>query len=147
MDDKSKDGRLTIVHEISVEDAQAMSANLRNFNIEQSKGLSTKPETSIKLTLKNETGEVVGGIRGRAFYQSLTVDFLWIDEKYRGMGYGKELMLKVEGLAKEQGCISANTMTYSFQAPQFYEKLGYKIVGAFEEYPEGIKKFFLEKRL
>jgi ribosomal protein S18 acetylase RimI-like enzyme len=63
------------------------------------------------------------------------------------MGYGTELMLKVEGLAKEQGCISTNIMTYSFQAPQFYEKLGYKIVGAFEEYPESIKKFFLEKKL
>ena len=147
MDNESKDGKLIIVNEMSLEDLQALSANLRNFNIEQSKGLSTKPETSINLTLKNEIGEVVGGIRSRAFYQSLTIDFLWIDEKFRRMGYGKELMLKVEGLAKEQDCISANTMSYSFQAPQFYEKLGYKTVGVFEEYPEGIKKFFSEKRL
>jgi ribosomal protein S18 acetylase RimI-like enzyme len=35
----------------------------------------------------------------------------------------------------------------SFQAPQFYEKLGYKTVGVFKEYPDGIKKFFLEKKL
>jgi ribosomal protein S18 acetylase RimI-like enzyme len=139
--------KLKIVNEMSLEDSQAMSTNLRNFNIEQSKGLSTKPETSFNLTLRSETGEVAGGIRSRAFYQSLIVDFLWIDEKFRRMGYGKELMLKVEGLAKEQGCISANTMTYSFQAPQFYEKLGYKTVGVFKEYPDDIKKFFLEKKL
>jgi len=139
--------KLKIVNEMSLEDSQAMSTNLRNFNIEQSKGLSTKPETSFNLTLRSETGEVAGGIRSRAFYQSLTVDFLWIDEKFRRMGYGKELMLKVEGLAKEQGCISANTMTYSFQAPQFYEKLGYKTVGVFKEYPDDIKKFFIEKKL
>ncbi|TFG93953.1 GNAT family N-acetyltransferase [Candidatus Thorarchaeota archaeon] len=132
---------------MSLEDSQAMSTNLRNFNIEQSKGLSTKPETSFNLTLKSETGDVAGGIRSRAFYQSLTVDFLWIDERFRRMGYGKDLMMKVERMAKEAGCISANTMTYSFKAPQFYEKLGYKIVGAFEEYPESIKKFFLEKKL
>ena len=141
------DNKLKVVNEMSLEDSQTMSANLRDFNIEQSKGLSTKPETSINLTLKSEIGEVVGGIRSRAFYQSLTIDFLWIDERFRRMGYGKDLMLKVEGLAKEEGCISANTMTYSFQAPHFYEKLGYKIVGVFEEYPEGIKKYFLEKRL
>ena len=141
------DYKLKVVNEMSLEDSQTMSANLRDFNIEQSKGLSTKPETSINLTLKSEIGEVVGGIRSRAFYQSLTIDFLWIDERFRRMGYGKDLMLKVEGLAKEEGRISANTMTYSFQAPHFYEKLGYKIVGVFEEYPEGIKKYFLEKRL
>ena len=88
MKDDSKAGKLTIVNEMSVEDAQAMSMNLRNFNIEQSKGLSIKPETSIKLTLKSETGEVVGGIRSRAFYQSLTIDFLWIEERFRRMGYG-----------------------------------------------------------
>jgi ribosomal protein S18 acetylase RimI-like enzyme len=147
MGNESKDGELSIINEMSLEDSQALSRKLRSFNIEQSKGLSTEPETSINLTLKSETGEVVGGIRCRAFYHSLTIDFLWIDEEFRRMGYGKELMLKVEGLAKEQGCISANTMTYSFQAPRFYEKLGYKIVGVFEEYPDGIKKFFLEKKL
>jgi len=141
------DSKLTIINEMSLEDSQAMSTNLRNFNIEQSKGLSTKPEISINLTLKSETGDVAGGIRSRAFYQSLTIDFLWIDERFRRMGYGTDLMLKVERLAKEEGCISANTMTYSFQAPQFYEKLGYKTVGVFEEYPDNIKKFFLEKKL
>ena len=142
-----KEEKVTIISEMSPEDAQMMSAQLRNFNIEQSKGLSTKPETSINLTLKSGKGDVVGGIRSRAFYQSLTIDFLWIDENYRKRGYGKELMLRVEELAKNQGCISANTMTYSFQAPQFYEKLGYKIAGTFEEYPDDIRKFFLEKRL
>ena len=147
MENESRENKLTITNEMSLEDSQEMSTKLRNFNIEQSKGLSTKPETIFNLTLRSETGEVAGGIRSRAFYQSLTIDFLWIDEKFRRMGYGKELMLKVEELAKEEGCISANTMTYSFQAPQFYEKLGYKIVGAFEQYPDDIKKFFLEKKL
>ena len=146
MENESRENKLKIINEMSLEDSQEMSTKLRNFNIEQSKGLSTKPETIFNLTLRSETGEVAGGIRSRAFYQSLTIDFLWIDEKFRRMGYGKELMLKVEELAKEEGCISANTMTYSFQAPQFYEKLGYKIVGAFEQYPDDIKKFFLEKK-
>jgi ribosomal protein S18 acetylase RimI-like enzyme len=147
MKEESGEKALTICNEMSLEDSQMMSTHLRNFNIEQSNGRSTNPETSINLTLKNKTGEVVGGIRSRAFYQSLTIDFLWIDKNYQRIGYGKELMQKVEEIAREQGCISANTMTYSFQAPQFYEKLGYKIVGAFVEYPSDIKKFFLEKRL
>ncbi len=147
MKEESGENDLTIINDMSLEDSQSMGTQLRNFNIEQSNGLSTKPETSFNLTLKNKSGKVVGGIRSRAFYQSLTIDFLWIDKNFRRMGYGKELMLRVEESAREQGCISANTMTYSFQAPRFYEKLGYKIVGAFVEYPGDIKKFFLEKRL
>lgn len=63
------------------------------------------------------------------------------------MGYGKELVLESERLAKEDGCISTNTSSYSFQSPQFYQKLGYKIVGVFEGYPKDIKKFFFEKIL
>jgi GNAT superfamily N-acetyltransferase len=147
LEDESRDNKLTIVNEMSPEDWQEIRTNLRNFNLEQSNGFPTKPETSINLTLKTETGAVVGGIRSRAFYQCLTIDLLWIDERIRKMGYGTDLMLKVEGLAKEEGCISANTSTLSFQAPQFYEKLGYKIVGVFEGYPDGIKKLFLEKKL
>ena len=143
----NSDNRLKIINEMTLDDWQVISTNLRNYNIEQSEGLSTKPGTSINLTLKTETGPVVGGIRGRTFYKSLTIDHLWIDERFRKMGYGKDLLLKVEDLAKEEGCTSANTSSYSFQAPQFYEKIGYRIVGVFEGYPEGIKKFFLEKKL
>lgn len=103
MREESGEKNLTIIEEMSLEDSQTMSTKLRDFNIERSKGLSTKPETSINLTLKKNTGEVVGGIRSRAFYQSLTINFLWIDENFRRMGYGDELMLRVEEMAKEQG--------------------------------------------
>ena len=147
MNEETSDGRLEIVNEMKQEDWQVISTNLRNFNIEQSGGLSIKPEVSINLTLKTDDGEVVGGLRSRAIYQSLTIDHIWVDEQFRKIGYGRSLLWIAERLARKEGCISANTSTYSFQAPGFYEKYGYKISGTFEEYPDGIKKFFLEKKL
>ncbi len=147
MNSDTSDNKLIVISEMTNENWQVISTKLRDYNIEQSGGLSTQPGTSISLTLKSKTGEVVGGIRGRTYYQSLTIDHLWIDERFRKMGYGRNLLLKVEGMAKEEGCASANTSSYSFQASQFYEKIGYRIVGVFEGYPEGIKKFFLEKKL
>ena len=147
MNEETSDGRLEIINEMEQEDWQVISTHLRNFNIEQSGGLSIKPEVSINLTLKTESGELVGGIRSRAIYQCLTIDHLWIDKRFRKLGYGKDLIMRVETMAKKEGCVSANTSTYSFQAPQFYEKMGYEIVGVFKGYPEGIKKFFLEKKL
>ena len=147
MNSDTSDNKLKIIDGMSIEDWRIISTNLRNYNIEQSRGLSTKPRTSIHLTLKSKNDEVVGGIRGQTKYRSLIIEHLWIDERFRKMGYGKELLLKVESMAKEEGCVSANTWSYSFQAPQFYEKLGYKIVGVFEGYPDNIKKIFFEKTL
>jgi ribosomal protein S18 acetylase RimI-like enzyme len=137
--------KLTISNEMSDDDWAVITTNLYNYNVEQSKGHSTSPGTSIGLTLKDHNDMVVGGISCRAFYQSLSINHLWVDEEYREMGYGKELVRKAEEEAKEAGCISAITSSYSFQAPIFYEKLGYKIVGVFEGYPDGIKKLFFGK--
>lgn len=63
------------------------------------------------------------------------------------MGYGTQLVSKAEELAREAGCISANTSSHSFQAPEFYQKIGYMIVGTLEGCPEGIKKLYFEKML
>ena len=147
MNEDTSDGRLTVVNEMKQEDWQIISTNLRNFNIEQSGGLSIKPEVSINLTLKTDDGEVVGGLRSRAIYQCLNIDHIWVDEEWRKIGYGRSLLWIAERLARKEGCIAANTSSYSFQAHGFYEKYGYKTVGVFEEYPDGIKKFFLEKKL
>jgi GNAT superfamily N-acetyltransferase len=147
MNEETSDGRLEVFNEMKQEDWQVISTNLRNFNIEQSGGLSIKPEVSTNLTLKTDDGEVVGGLRSRAIYQCLTIDHIWVNEQFRKIGYGRSLLWIAERLARKEGCISANTSTYSFQAHGFYEKYGYKTVGVFEEYPNDIKKFFLEKKL
>ena len=37
--------------------------------------------------------------------------------------------------------------TYSFEAPRFYEKLGYEIFGRLEDFPPGHTKFYMRKSL
>ena len=44
------------------------------------------------------------------------------------------------------GCRSAHLDTFSFQAPDFYKKLGYRVFGAID-YPPDHRRFFLQKRL
>ena len=48
--------------------------------------------------------------------------------------------------AVERGCHSVWVDTFSFQAPGFYPKLGYKVFGELD-YPPGHKRIFLQKRL
>ncbi|WP_165999991.1 GNAT family N-acetyltransferase [Bacillus sp. Cs-700] len=94
-----------------------------------------------------EEGEVIGGISGTLFWQHLHIDFLWVEEKMRGFGYGRKLLQQIEILAEEKGCRLILLDSFSFQAPGFYLKEGYEICGKVENHPEGHTQYFLQKRL
>jgi ribosomal protein S18 acetylase RimI-like enzyme len=54
---------------------------------------------------------------------------------------------ETEETAKERGCKYAFLDTFSFQAPAFYEKHGYRNVFALEEYPVTGKCYYFTKTL
>jgi GNAT superfamily N-acetyltransferase len=60
---------------------------------------------------------------------------------------GSQLLNEIEQLAKEKGCRLICLDTFSFQAPGFYKKHGYKVFGVLEDHPKGFNQYFLEKRL
>ncbi|MFX1341160.1 MAG: GNAT family N-acetyltransferase [Promethearchaeota archaeon] len=104
------------------------------------------PGIQINLIIKNETGQLIGGINGSSILKALYIDQLWIDERYRGQGYGKELMMAAETIAKKDGCISSLAMVYSFQFPEFFQKLGYETFGVSDGYPKPIKEYYFIKK-
>jgi len=55
------------------------------------------------------------------------------------------LMNEAERLARQRGCNGAQVDTASFQAPEFYEKLGFRIIGTVEDFPPGHARYFLQK--
>ena len=56
-------------------------------------------------------------------------------------------MKKAQAEAKKRRCKSVWLDTFAFQAPRFYEKLGYEKFGELKEYPNGYRRFFYTKRL
>ncbi|AKG24042.1 GNAT family N-acetyltransferase [Calothrix sp. 336/3] len=96
--------------------------------------------------LRDEQGEIVGGVVGIIHWQWLFISHLWVKERLRGSGYGTQLIKKIEESAKQRGCYHVWVDTFSFQALSFYENLGYEIFGVLEDYPPGYKRFFLQKR-
>jgi GNAT superfamily N-acetyltransferase len=138
---------LKITYGLDEKEEEDLLTKLAQYNLEKSNGLSSDPGEPICLALRNEDNQAVGALFGQAIYRSLYIRHLWVNEKHRGHGYGKTLVKEAERIAKENGCISAFTSTYSFQAPHFYHALGYETLGVFDRLPDGIRKLFLGKSL
>jgi len=77
----------------------------------------------------------------------LHISTLTIAEELRGYGYGRALLLAAEQEAVRHSCFNAYVFTYSFQAPEFYQHLGYEVFAELEDFPPGHRRYFLKKRL
>ena len=72
---------------------------------------------------------------------------LWVHADLRRQGVGRELLTRVEHRGAELGCHSVWLDTFSFQAPGFYEKAGFKRVAQLDGFPEGHSNVILCKQL
>lgn len=97
---------------------------LQHFNIEQN---SSDNYQKICFYIKKEN-EVIGGIVGYIYSNLLTIETFWIDNDFRGLGFGKLLIDSLEKESKSLNCIQASLETYSFQSVSFYLKRGYEVI-------------------
>lgn len=112
--------------------------NFANVGSETSKPLS--------VVCRDDCGSLIGGITGRTIYRQFLIDALWVEKSARGTGLGRKLMETAEVAAKARGCLAAQVDTLSFQAPEFYQKLGFEIIGEVSGVPESPDRYFLLKR-
>jgi ribosomal protein S18 acetylase RimI-like enzyme len=122
---------------------RAVLAGLRAYNAKQVGRIDHVP---LSVTLR-EKRDIVGGVIGDTHLGWLFVQWFWIDEKYRGKGFGKRLIEIAEKEARRRGVKNVYLDTWSFQAPGFYEKLGYREFGRLEAYPEGHHRSWMTKAL
>ncbi|RKF20355.1 GNAT family N-acetyltransferase [Alginatibacterium sediminis] len=105
-------------------------------------------EKSVGYFIRDEHGDIVGGLIAKLMFTTLHVKYLWISESIRRLGFGKKLIELAQRDANQQGVINVFLDTYSFQAPLFYESLGFKEAGRYNDYPmRGVDKIFYQKTL
>ncbi|MGY5870900.1 MAG: GNAT family N-acetyltransferase [Candidatus Thorarchaeota archaeon] len=146
MNKESNSKRFTITTDAPEDDVQEFQKGLETYNMEQTNGEFNNPQPWLSLVLKDHEGTIVGGIITSTLYWTQYLEVLWVDEKYRGLGYGKDLVMEAHRLAKRQGCVSSHTYTFSWQAPDFYQAVGYKLIATYDGYVEGIREHILMKR-
>jgi GNAT superfamily N-acetyltransferase len=97
--------------------------------------------------IKDEKGNLVAGLAGWTWAGACEITQLWISEDLRHKGLGTKLLIAAEEEAKSKNCTIILIKTYSFQAPGFYEKNGYRIRQVIEGFPEGYNYFTLTKNI
>jgi GNAT superfamily N-acetyltransferase len=130
---------LTVTDTVEPGTREVIRQGLRDFNIASS-GVADRRDIAV-LVHDPQTGETVGGLVGRTSRGMLFVEVFFLPEHLRGNGLGSRVLQLAEDEARRRGCTSAVLITLSFQAPGFYEKLGYQAFGKIEG------RFFMTKAL
>ena len=99
----------------------------------------------VQYYLRNDAGEVLGGLLGDIWGHWLHIKFVWVAEPARGHGQARAMMAAAEAYARKRGCRGAYLETFSFQARPMYEKLGYVLFGEIKDFPPGHAQYFLKK--
>ena len=99
------------------------------------------------IAIEDPHRKVLGGLWGRTAYDWLFVELLFVPDSLRGRGIGRDLMSRAEGEAVKRGCHSAWLDTFVFQAPAFYQRLGYSPFAELNDYPVGSTRYFMRKSL
>ena len=103
--------------------------------------------TPLNLVEYDEGGNVIGGLIGGTYWGWLYIDVLWVHADHRKRGIGSRLLAAAEREAVCRGCHHVHVDTMSWQAPDFYKKHGYAIIGILPDIPTGNQKYLLQKTL
>ena len=137
----------TISNNPSDDEMKEFENGFEAYNLEQTEGEYNSPEDWLSLVLKDHEGTIVGGILTSTLFWAQYLEVLWVDERYRGLGYGRDLIQEAERLAKRNGCIASQTYTFSWQGGDFYQAVGYKLIATYDGYVDEITELILSKRL
>ncbi len=96
--------------------------------------------------IRNDRQEIVAGLSGWTWAQACEIRTLWVHSAWRGQGLGRSLLESAEQEARARGCKVILISSYSFQAPAFYQKYGYRLAWQLNDFPPGHQYCHLIKR-
>jgi GNAT superfamily N-acetyltransferase len=98
-------------------------------------------------TLRDDLGVIRAGVCGYTWGGCCYISYLWVEESRRGGGLGTALLNAAEKHAKTKGCQMVVLATHTFQAPGFYERMGYKQQAVVRDHPVGHASVVFKKHL
>ncbi|MGC6176931.1 GNAT family N-acetyltransferase [Lacrimispora sp. 38-1] len=133
-----------ITDTINEADQKYIFEGLLEYNLER---IEDKNPRDLGIYLQDEAGRKIAGLIGSTHGNWLSVKYLWVSKELRGQQIGSKILEQAEKTAVERGCKYSFLDTFSFQAPLFYKKHGYREVFTLENYPVTGKRYYFTKNL
>ncbi|MGE5943275.1 MAG: GNAT family N-acetyltransferase [Flavobacteriales bacterium] len=118
---------------------------LVEYNLSKTQQFKNEINKPIEIIARNSNGEIIGGLYGRSIWGTLEIKTFVVKTENRNEGIGRKLIIEAEKEAKNRNCRFISLDTFSFQAPEFYEKLGFKKIGTESDFPKGFAKYYYRK--
>ncbi|WFU31343.1 GNAT family N-acetyltransferase [Bradyrhizobium brasilense] len=126
----SSEGIMPVITLTDAPDRKAeeiIEEGLAQFNEEKAGYRDSRP---LAVLLSDpESNAVVGGLLGRTSLGLLYINWFFLPASVRNRGLGGRIIVKAEDEARQRGCCKAVVRTISFQAPEFYQRHGYRVLG------------------
>jgi GNAT superfamily N-acetyltransferase len=103
---------------------QRLSDELDKVNAAATRGVAPSRELTVQIL--DESGELAAGVSGWTWGVAAGIAMTWVREESRGDGLGTILLTQFEDEARARGCTHVFVTSFTFQAPGFYEKHGYR---------------------
>ena len=109
--------------------------------------ITYRMEGSIHIGIK-ENNQLIAGLDAcMTAFKIMYVSTVFVNEEYRRQGYGTILMKEMESRAKRMGANTIRLDTFDWQGKEFYEALGYKLVGNYSNNDDHYSEYFFLKRI
>jgi GNAT superfamily N-acetyltransferase len=135
---------ITIVDEPDSALAARLDDEIARFNF---KATEIHDARDLAGKVHDDSGELMAGVQGWTWGATCWVERLWVRADARHRGLGTQLLTAVESEARARGCRQLALTTHSFQAPDFYRRHGFDVVGELPDYPVGHASLLLRKLL
>ena len=109
--------------------------------------LGSPEHAHFAIFLRDDLGQIQGGVDGHVMWHRLFVKTLWIPETLRHQGLGTRVMHAAEEEAKQRQCRSVWLTALGDRALRFYTRLDYTIFGVLDDYVKGQSLYSLQKPL
>jgi GNAT superfamily N-acetyltransferase len=135
---------LHIEVEPTPQDIRFLEDRLYDYNVERTGLVDGK---WLSIFVRDDKGEIVAGLHGWTWGGCGRVQDLWVRHDLRRHGHGTRMLEAAEREAVARGCDRLFLDTFSFQAPLFYQKLGYEIIGSLDGFMPPHQLYHLRKKL
>jgi GNAT superfamily N-acetyltransferase len=139
------DGHIVVTDAPAGADEAVIRDGLSAYNLEKAGYRDQRPLAV--LVSDPDNGRVLGGLIGRTSFGLLYVDRFFLPEALRRQGLGTQILAAAEAEGMRRGCSRAILSTLSFQAPDFYRRQGWQVLGRIDCDPPGHTRFMMTKRL